>query len=133
MVNHNGSSTGELVTGVIYLGKIVNRLADQTCRPVNRVMKFLRETVRALGCDEPITWSTPTGFKVVQSYRKFKTLKVESVFQNMSISITTDELGDNIAERGQCNAIPANFIQSIDACIVHQVANKDDIKLTTIN
>ncbi len=132
-VNHNWSSTGEMLTAVIYLCKIVNRLADQTCRPVNRVMKFLRETVRALGCDEPITWSTPTGFKVVQSYRKFKKLKVESVFQNMSISITTDELGDNIDERGQCNAITANFIHSLDACIVHQVANKVDFDLATIH
>ena len=96
-------------------------------------MKFLRETVRSLGCDEPITWSTPTGFKVVQSYRKFKKLKVESVFQNMSISITTDELGDNIDERGQCNAITANFIHSLDACIVHQVANKVDFDLATIH
>jgi len=132
-VNHNWSSTGEMLTAVIYLCKIVNRLADQACRPVNRVMKFLRETVRALGCDEPITWSTPTGFKVVQSYRKFKKLKVESVFQNMSISITTDELGDNIDERGQCNAITANFIHSLDACIVHQVANEVDFDLATIH
>ena len=132
-VNHNWSSTGEMLTAVIYLCKIVNRLANEACRPVNRVMKFLRESVRALGYDKAITWTTPTGFKVVQSYRKYKKVEVESVFQNVNITIQTDKVLDEIDAKGQTNAVTANFIHSLDACIVHQVANEVDFDLATIH
>ena len=57
-------------------------------------MNFLRESVRALGYDSAITWTTPTGFKVVQSYRKYKKIDVESVFQNLSVTIQATELAD---------------------------------------
>ena len=96
-------------------------------------MKFLRESVRALGYDKAITWTTPTGFKVVQSYRKYKKVEVESVFQNVNITIQTDKVLDEIDAKGQCNAVTANFIHSLDACIVHQVANEVDFDLATIH
>jgi len=132
-VNHPWTSTGEMLTSVIWISKIVNRLANQVCRPVNKVMNFLRESVRALGYDSAITWTTPTGFKVVQSYRKYKKINVESVFQNLNVTIQADELADNIDPKGQGNAITANFIHSLDACIVHQVANQVDFDLATIH
>jgi DNA-directed RNA polymerase len=132
-VNHPWTSTGEMLTSVIWVSKIVNRLANQVCRPVNKVMNFLRESVRALGYDSAVTWTTPTGFKVVQSYRKYKKVEVQSVFQNLSMSITADELDNKIDPKGQGNAVTANFIHSLDACIVHQVANEVDFDLATIH
>jgi DNA-directed RNA polymerase len=96
-------------------------------------MNFLRESVRALGYDSAVTWTTPTGFKVVQSYRKYKKLKVETVFQNLSMTILADELDNKIDPKGQGNAVTANFIHSLDACIVHQVANQVDFDLATIH
>jgi len=86
-INHPWTSTGEMLTAVIWISKIVNKLANEMCRPVNQVMKFLRESVRALGYDKPITWTTPTGFKVIQSFHRYKKVNVESVFQNLSITI----------------------------------------------
>ena len=132
-VNHPWTSTGEMLTAVIWISNIINRLAKKVCRPVNRVMNFLRESVRALGYDSAITWTTPTGFKVVQSYRKYKKINVESVFQNLSVTIQANELGDKIDPKGQGNAVTANFIHSLDACIVHQVANSVDFDLATIH
>lgn len=122
-INHPWTGVGEMLTAVIWISKIVNRLATEMCKPVNQVMQFLRESVRAMGYDQPITWTTPTGFKVVQSFHRYKKVKVESVFQNLSITINTDELADDIDPKGQTNAITANFIHSLDASIVHQVAN----------
>jgi len=133
-VNHPWTSTGEMLTSVIWVSKIVNRLANQVCRPVNKVMNFLRESVRALGYDSAVTWTTPTGFKVIQSYRKYKKkVEVQSVFQNLSVAIQVEEMDDKIDPKGQCNAVTANFIHSLDACIVHQVANEVDFDLATIH
>jgi DNA-directed RNA polymerase len=125
-INHPWTSTGEMLTAVIWISKIVNKLANEMCRPVNQVMKFLRESVRALGYDKPITWTTPTGFKVIQSFHRYKKVNVESVFQNLSITIQANDFQDDIDPKGQTNAVTANFIHSLDACIVHQVANVVD-------
>jgi len=55
------------------------------------------------------------------------------VFQNLSMTITADELDNKIDPKGQGNAVTANFIHSLDACIVHQVANEVDFDLATIH
>ena len=44
-----------------------------------------------------------------------------------------DELDNKIDPKGQGNAVTANFIHSLDACIVHQVANEVDFDLATIH
>lgn len=122
-LNHPWESTGEMLTAVMWLCKIVNKIADEVCKPVNSVMKFLKQSVRELGYEAPIMWTTPTGFKVVQSFRKTKKVSVDSVFDNTHMKLHTEELADEIDPKGQQDAITANFIHSLDASIVHQVAN----------
>lgn len=125
-VNHNWSSTAEQLTACIWLSKIVNKIANEMAEPVNRVMAFLKETVRSLSSDTPIKWTTPTGFKVVQSFRKKKQVWVDSVFDTTYVRLSTEDLADEIDQKGQADAITANFVHSLDACVVHQVANEVD-------
>jgi len=132
-INHPWESTAEQLTACIWLSKIVNKIADEMSEPVKRVMQFLKDSVRALPSDQPVTWTTPTGFKVVQSFREKKQVWVDSVFDNTYIRLKTEDLSDELDKKGQMNAITANFIHSLDACIVHQVANEVDFDLATIH
>jgi DNA-directed RNA polymerase len=115
-----------MLTAVLWISKIVNVIADEVCRPVNKVMKFLKESIRGLGYDSPLMWTTPTGFKVIQSFRKTKKVSVASVFDNTNMVLHTEELANEIDPKGQQDAVTANFIHSLDACVVHQVANEVD-------
>ncbi len=132
-INHPWSSTGEMLTAVIWISNIINKIADEVCEPVKKVMKYLRETIRCLPYENGITWTTPTGFKVKQSFRKYKKVDLESVFDNTTVYVRTYTESDEIDTKQHGNAVTANFIHSLDACIVHQVANEVDFDLATIH
>ena len=132
-VNHPWSTTGEMLTAVIWISNIINKIADEVCEPVNRVMKYLRETIRCLPYENGITWTTPTGFKVKQSFSKYKKIDLESVFDNTTVYVRTFTETSEIDTKQHGNAVTANFIHSLDACIVHQVANEVDFDVATIH
>ncbi|KAI8809178.1 hypothetical protein BJ742DRAFT_708766 [Cladochytrium replicatum] len=60
-----------------------------------------------------VMWTTPLGLPIVQPYREYKTQKVNTMLQ--SVSLIQRDIPAPVDARKQSTAFPPNFIHSIDA------------------
>ncbi|UGV21593.1 DNA-directed RNA polymerase [Cronobacter phage EspYZU05] len=81
-------------------------------------MDWLRKSAGAVMKEgaEYITWLAPTGFRVVQVYNKHKTMQVRAhIGKNVRLRVPDPENIDGPDKMRHRNALPPNFIHSIDS------------------
>jgi DNA-directed RNA polymerase len=111
-----------------YLAGIVWDSIGEVVISAREVMSWLRKAA-SLAAKEglPVTWTSPSGFPVQQSYREFKSRRIETKLSGnllrdnyrQTIRLTLIEPTDKIDKRRQANGISPNFVHSMDAACLH--------------
>lgn len=101
---------------VLYLSRILWREVGFVASAAMGVMAWLQKTAKhATECNQPIFWTTPSGFVVRHFYGKQQYKAVETLLSGERyktwVSITTKELDI----KSQLQGIAPNFVHSLDA------------------
>jgi DNA-directed RNA polymerase len=90
-------------------------------------MDWLQGSVKAASkANLPVSWATPDGFHVVQSYMKDKRRRLHLKTTGTTISVWIRDTEDEIDPNKQRNGIAPNFVHSLDACHMRMYVNKAD-------
>ena len=90
-------------------------------------MKYLEAAGRIATKDKDykLSWTTPSGFKVVQPYMKTNSKVVKtSLHGNFVYPVLREEDGRKINRKKQVASLSPNFIHSLDASILHFVVKE---------
>ena len=72
----------------------------------------------------PIRWTLPTGFHVLQDYKKYQSKRVKTrAGQTIRFLAMREDLPE-LSTRRQRNGISPNFVHSLDAACVHQTVER---------
>lgn len=81
-----------------------------------KVMDWLQEVATLKAKDNgPLEWTTPSGFKVTQDYRKQVSRKVSTWLHGSLTAVRFKDTTDEIDSRRQANGAAPNVIHSLDA------------------
>ena len=115
----------EATEAIGYLNKLVWQAMNDCMKRPTEVMKWLQQTVRILGKeDKPITWTTPSGFKIKQNYINNKTVRIQTLLGDKISWIKCREPQLGVDKTRQANGISPNFVHSLDASVAQQTATK---------
>jgi DNA-directed RNA polymerase len=98
-----------------YLAGLIERSLNLRIPAATEGMDYLQAVAEAIGEDKPLWWTTPSGFKVFQDYRRTKSVKINLFFgtQRLQASIRKDT--DAMDKRGMKNAVAPCYVHSLDA------------------
>ena len=97
-----------------YLSRIVMKAVGYVCHSTAEIMEWLRTCAqKAVATGEPVQWTTPLGFPVVQPYRNYRTKTIHTVLQAVSTYMDNDDVPISISK--QCKGFAPNYIHSLDA------------------
>ena len=103
-----------------YLAQVILDAVHARCRGAVVAMEWLQEVARiAAEANEPLRWTTPSGWPVQQEYRKSKTRRVKAHLGGAVRHLRLREPGAQVDRREQAQGAAPNFIHSIDAAILH--------------
>ena len=102
--------------------------------PVN-VMKFLQNSAKQVldNGAETLSWTTPSGFNVVQDIRKSKTKRVQTHLMGSVLNLA---IGDGYKEpdrQRHINAVAPGFVHSLDASLLHLTFAQCEFPFTVIH
>lgn len=109
--------TSEPYRAAQYLGKLVWEATGQTVIAARAAMDWLQEVAKIVAkANQPIEWTTPSGFVVRQDYRKIRAKQVELhvAGQRITCNVAGDP-EDKIDSAKMALAIAPNFVHSMDA------------------
>lgn len=100
-----------------YLSHIVWASTGKVVVAARLAMDWLQQVAKvASEANQPIEWTTPTGFKVKQDYRDDKVREIELLAFGQRLRLSVAEgSGDKINKRRMAMAIAPNFVHSMDA------------------
>ena len=99
------------VTGAMW------KAIDETVVSARKAMQFLTKTARSVAkSGNPMTWTTPDGFPVLQAYTVMEHRKVKTRMGGSLVYLTMREASKNqtIDVKAQCSAVAPNFVHSLD-------------------
>lgn len=99
----------------------VRKVFDGPCRSMEFIQKVAGERIKAGGT--ALEWITPSGFKVIQEYRKNETEKVNTKLlgQRLRCDMLKDWEDRKIDLNKTKTAASPNLIHSLDAALLHLV------------
>ncbi len=100
-----------------YLGSIVWQATGETVVAARQVMDWLQEVAKVVASTgAPLSWESPSGFRVVQSYLKPSTKNVElrAVGQRVAI-LVADGHTSKMDKQKMARSISPNFVHAMDA------------------
>lgn len=108
-----------------YLGHSIWKSMNGIMDGPKAVMTWIRKVaVRMLEEGKEVSWVSPSGFPVHQSYEKTKHERVETKLDNQRVRISYHEPTGEENQRAHINATPPNFIHSLDAACLHFTVNE---------
>jgi DNA-directed RNA polymerase len=101
---------------VKYLGNhLWDSIGSLLTKP-KEVMDWFQQAASAKAVqNKPLTWMTPTGFKVTQDYRKQVSRKVSTWLHGSLTAVRFRDDTDDIDPRKQSNGASPNIVHSLDA------------------
>ncbi|MDO8839676.1 MAG: DNA-directed RNA polymerase [Parvibaculum sp.] len=119
-------------SAAIYLAKHIWSSISDVVIGARSVMNWLQGAARVLAKDgRPVSWVTPAGFPVLQSYFESKANRVKTHFGDTLVYLTLLEQTSKLDVRGQANGISPNFVHANDAahlCITVDLAINNGVK-----
>lgn len=103
----------QIPKAVGFLSKIVWDAIGQVVVAARRAMTWLQQVAKT--ANQPFTWTTPSGFPVVQGYRQFKDRRVKTIMGDAFVFLSFKEPTDKLDKGKQALAISPNFVHSMDA------------------
>ena len=139
-VNEEGQEYSDLHKRCYYAASVIQDVLAQRLSGAVEGMRWITEAARVItrsGADT-IEWTTPTGFKVKQQYRKQEEarLKVRCKSLNLSITPRFNRTTDEVDPRSQASAMAPNYIHSMDAShlvMTVNAATKADLEVQVIH
>lgn len=110
--------TGQEYEHAEYAAKLVWEGIGDVVVKAKEAMDWLRKSATAIMAEnaEYITWVAPTGFRVVQVYDKHDTIQVRAhIGQQVRLRIPNADCSPGPDKKRHSNALPPNFIHSVDA------------------
>lgn len=96
-----------------YLAKLMFRAVEETVPAAAAAMRFLRDLMRQVPQDQPVTFCTAMGFPVVHDYRDEERTRVRVRSCDMEYVVMYRKL-DKVKPQRMQNAISPNFVHSLD-------------------
>lgn len=108
-----------------FLAKINYESVCETVIKAGEAMEWLSNAARKVAKQNlPIAWHTPLGFPVVQAYRNYKPIRVETNLNGKRVTMSIQEETLKIDSRKSASAIAPNFVHSLDAAHLQLVADR---------
>lgn len=99
-----------------YLAKLIWEAVNEVLVAAGHAMKWLQQVARTIAkSGVPVTWSTPTGFKVQQGYMDTALRQVKLTLGTRTVKLVLNDRLDTINKRKQESSIAPNFVHSCDA------------------
>ena len=99
-----------------YLAGKITKAIDRVMRCANEVMTWIRNAARTYAnAGLPLTWGTPTGFRVLQNYLKVGDRKTTTLLDGVIINIRLPYETDKIHKLRAVQGSSPNFVHSLDA------------------
>lgn len=85
-----------------------------------KVMQWTRAVASVVSkSQQPLVWTTPSGFTVRQSYVEQTRRRVQTRLGDRSVALTLTAATDKLDSRRQAQALAPNWIHSLDAAALH--------------
>ena len=106
-----------------YLAAKINLAIGSVMRCANDVMDWVRGAARTYASAQlPLTWETPSGFRVAQNYLKVSSRVSQTILDGSLVSLRYPEETDEIMSRRAVQGSSPNYIHSLDAAhLTHTV------------
>ncbi len=99
-----------------FLAKINYQSVRETVVKAGEAMEWMSNAARKVAKQNlPISWHTPLGFPVVQAYRNYKPIRVETNLNGKRITMSLQEEELKIDSRKSASSISPNKVHSLDA------------------
>ena len=114
-----------------YLSDHIDKAIQRTMGCANQVMDWIRDAAREYAHNRlPLTWESPSGFRVLQNYLKVNTRIVKTQLDGNFIATRMPYESDEIQTRRAVQGSSPNFVHSIDAShLTHTVLDCADQKV----
>ena len=109
----------------LYLARVNDKAIRHVVIKGMEGREYLQKTARILAKEsDTITWTTPTGFQVVQQYRKQESKVIDTYFGKARLRMRlSEDLPESNASK-HASALAPNFIHSLDASHMITVINR---------
>lgn len=122
---HPSPFGGKEYEASLYLSKYVWEAIGQVVVKAREAMGWLQDIGRGMSQKNlPVTWETPSGFIVQQTYPSMKARRVTTHIDNVLIKPTVLETTNKIDKRRATNGISPNFVHSMDATALTLTINE---------
>ena len=117
----------------IYMAKLIWRAVSKTLVAPVQAMDWLQKAAALVVTEGlPVSWTTPVGFPVQQSYYNVEARRVKTHLAGRLVYISmNEELQDSLDRMKMKNAVSPNFIHSADAA--HLLKTVSDAKAQGLN
>lgn len=106
-----------------YLADVVWEAMGSVIAGPRRVMQWTRQLASAVNKKAPfISWTTPSGFVVVQHYPNYKSRQIETILAGKLIYPSIQEPTKDLDAMRMVQALAPNWIHSLDASALHMTA-----------
>lgn len=109
-----GHELDEINKASIYLSGITLEAISKVNSAARQIMDWMVVVAgRISDAGEPVAWTTPLGLPVVQPYRKWASIKINTIMQQLIVSVPDD--GVPVQPGKQVAGFAPNWIHSLDA------------------
>ena len=99
-----------------YLAGKIMKAIDKVMKCANQTMDWIRDAARTYAdAGLPLTWQTPSGFRVLQNYLKVSARRTTTVLDGTFIAMRFPNETDKIHKQRAVQGSSPNFIHSLDA------------------
>ena len=99
-----------------YLADILWDSIESLLTKPKKVMDWMQDTARVMTEQGlPLEWTTPSGFRVSQDYRKQVNRKVSTWLNGSLSAVRFKDVTDELDPRRQSNGVAPNVVHSLDA------------------
>lgn len=108
----------------VYLADVVWEAISTRITSAREAMDWIRDVSRLYSsANYPMTWTTPTGFRVHQFYPNIEHRRIKTHIDNSVIKLSTVEELDTVNSRRSSNGAAPNFVHSMDASALTATVN----------
>jgi DNA-directed RNA polymerase len=106
---------------VHFITKLILEAIKETLVSSVTMMDWLKEVAKIISdTGQPIQWTTPSGFRARQSYKRVEWKEINTQYMHIRIRGRYLEVGNELDKRKQSSSISPNVVHSFDAA--HMVA-----------
>jgi len=105
----------------MYLARLTLAAIDRVCESASAIMAWETECAGNIAkAGHLVRWTTPIGFPVVQHYRTYKVVQINTILQSLSLVMKDDQVP--VSVKRHVSGIVPNINHSFDATHMHMVS-----------